>query len=148
MRLKDVEKEGIFTTLFYSLTWKVGWEQIISFIDVIIKTDFKKDGVQSIAVGFIAGAKSVDVTEELKGKDYQIRNTNFSKEESGYIVLTGRSSIMEVPMRITIWNQLDRFMLQLADDTKIKEFGDHCYDKYADSIEILGHVDYAKISGQ
>ena len=51
---------------------------------------------------------------------------------------------MEVPMRITIWNQLDRFMLQLMNDDKIEKNGEHCYDKYVDSIEILAHVDLAK----
>ena len=26
MQLKDIKKEGIFTTLYYELTWKIGWE--------------------------------------------------------------------------------------------------------------------------
>jgi hypothetical protein len=68
----------------------------------------------------------------------------FSKKESGYIVIAGYSSIMEVPMRITIWNKLDRFMLQLMKDTAIEKSGEHCYDKYVDSIEILGHIEYVK----
>lgn len=144
MQLKGTEKESIFTTLYYELTWNVSWEQIISISDTIIKTDFKEEGVQSIEVGLIAGAKSIDVTDELKENEFQVKNTSFAKDESGYIVITGHSSIMEVPMRITIWNQLNRFMLQVADNTKLKEFGEHCYDKYVDSIEILGHIDYAK----
>ncbi len=47
-------------------------------------------------------------------------------------------------MRIIVWNQSDRFMLQLADDRAIGKDGKHSYDKYADSIEILAHIDYAK----
>lgn len=144
MQLKGVEKKDIFTSLYYELTWNVGWEQIISFIDSVIKLDFIKGGVQSIAVGFIAGAKSVDVTNELVEKEYKIKETSFSKKESGYIELAGFSSIMSVPMKITIWNQLNRFLLQVANDTGIEKSGEHCYDKYVDSIEILGQVDYAK----
>jgi len=143
MQLKGVEKKDVFTTLYYELTWAVGWEQILSFIDVIIKTDFAKGEVQSMEIGFVAGAKSIDVTSELKEKEYQVKETAFSKKESGYIVITGYSNIMEVPMRITIWNQLNRFMVQLVDNSKVEECGEHCYDKYVDSIEILGHVDYA-----
>jgi hypothetical protein len=144
MQLKGVDKKDIFTTLFYELTWKVGWEMIISLVDAIIKLDFIKGTVQSIAVGYIAGAESVDVTEELKAKEYRIKDTAFAKNESGYIEITGVSSIMEVPMKMTIWNQTNRFLLQIVNDTGIEKCGDHCYDKYVDSIEILGHVDHAK----
>ncbi|MGI6248223.1 MAG: hypothetical protein ACOYJX_02275 [Acutalibacteraceae bacterium] len=144
MQLKGIEKEGGFTTLYYELTWPVGWEKLLSFIDVIIKNDFEKGGIQSIGVGFLAGAESVDVTDDLKKHGNRVRETDFAKTESGYIVIAGYSAIMEVPMRITIWNQLDRFMLQLMNDDKIEKNGEHCYDKYVDSIEILAHVDLAK----
>lgn len=88
--------------------------------------------------------KALDVTDNLKQNKYNIKETAFAKNESGYIVIAGHSSIMNVPISITIWNQLNRFMLQLANDTGIEKYGDHCYDKYVDSIEIMGHIDYAK----
>ena len=47
-------------------------------------------------------------------------------------------------MRIIVWNQSDCFMLHLADDRAIGKVGKHAYDKYADSIEILAHMDDAK----
>ena len=137
MQLKGIEKEDVFTTIHYDLTWAVGWEQILSFIEVIIKTDFEKGGIQSVEVGMIAGAESVDVTKDLEEHGNRIRDTEFSKKESGYIVIAGYSSIMRVPMRIAIWNQLDHFMLQLVNDTAIEKFGEHVFDKYVDSIEIL-----------
>ena len=144
MQFKGIEKKDVFTTLYYELTCAVGWEQMLSFIDVIIKTDFAKGGIQSIGVGSIAGAESVDVTNDLREHGSRVKDTSFSKKESGYIVIAGYSSIMEVPMRITIWNQLNRFMLQLMNDTEIEKSGEHCYNKYVDSIEILGHIDYVK----
>lgn len=144
MQLKGMEKQDVFTTLYYELTWPAGWEQLISFIDVIIENDFANGGIQSIEVGLLAGTESVDVTKELKKHGNKIRETDFAKEESGYIVIAGYSALMEVHMRITIWNQLNRFMLQLMNDTGIQEQGEHCYDKYVDSIEILGHLNYAK----
>ena len=146
MQLKGIEKEDVFTTIHYDLTWAVGWEQILSFIEVIIKTDFEKGGIQSVEVGMIAGAESVDVTKDLEEHGNRIRDTEFSKKESGYIVIAGYYSIMRVPMRIAIWNQLDHFMLQLVNDTAIEKFGEHVFDKYVDSIEILGHIDYVKTS--
>lgn len=144
MQLKGIEKKDVFTTLYYELTWGVGWEQIISFVDTIVQFDFLKGGIQSIEIGSIAGAESVDVTNELKEKGYRVKETSFSKKEFGYIAIAGHSSIMKVPMRITIWNQLNRFMVQLMNDDRIEKSGEHCYDKYVDSIEIMGHVDFAK----
>lgn len=44
MQLKDIKKEGIFTTLYYELTWKIGWEQLLSILDVVIRTDFQEKG--------------------------------------------------------------------------------------------------------
>ena len=65
MQLKDIKKEGIFTTLYYELTWKIGWEQLLSILDVVIRTDFQEKGFQSLAVGMIAGTSPQDVTRDV-----------------------------------------------------------------------------------
>ena len=144
MQLKDIKKEVIFTTLYYELTWKIGWEQLLSILDVVIRTDFQEKGFQSLAVGMIAGTSPQDVTRDVLANGGDIRRSAFAKGESGYAVLTGYSHLMKVTMRIIVWNQSDRFILQLADDRAIDKDGKHSYDKYADSIEILAHIDYAK----
>lgn len=146
MQLKDIKKEGIFTTLYYELTWKIGWEQLLSILNVVIRTDFQEKGFQSLAVGMIAGTSPQDVTRDVLANGGDIRRSAFAKGESGYAVLTGYSHLMKVTMRIIVWNQSDRFILQLADDRAIDKDGKHSYDKYADSIEILAHIDYAKNS--
>ena len=143
MQLKNVEKKDVITTLYYELTWALGWEQIMSFIDTIIQSDFAMGEIQSVKVGVTAGTDDVDVTNELKEKEYRVKETSFSKNESGYIAIAGYSSIMEIPMRITVWNQLNHFMVQLISDTGIEKQGEHYYDKYVDSIELMGHIDYA-----
>lgn len=116
MQLKDIKKEGIFTTLYYELTWKIGWEQLLSILNVVIRTDFQEKGFQSLAVGMIAGTSPQDVTRDVLANGGDIRRSAFAKGESGYAVLTGYSHLMKVTMRIIVWNQSDRFILQLADD--------------------------------
>ena len=91
-----------------------------------------------------AGTSPQDVTRDVLANGGDIRRSAFAKGESGYAVLTGYSHLMKVTMRIIVWNQSDRFILQLADDRAIDKDGKHSYDKYADSIEILAHIDYAK----
>ena len=147
MILKKVEKQGLFTSLYYELTWPIGWDQILSFFDVIIKTDFSSNNnynhTTSISVGAIAGAEPADVTQDLIDHNYEIKKTDFAKEESGYLILAGKSNIMDIPMRFTLWNQLDHCLVQLANDEKIEKAGEHTYDKYMDSIEIQGQMNYA-----
>ena len=128
------------------MTWKIGWEQLLSILDVVIRTDFQEKGFQSLAVGMIAGTSPQDVTRDVLANGGDIRRSAFAKGESGYAVLTGYSHLMKVTMRIIVWNQSDRFILQLADDRAIDKDGKHSYDKYADSIEILAHIDYVKNS--
>lgn len=146
MVYKGMEKQGPFTSLFYELTWPIGWDHILSFLDIIIKTDFSSANgnghVTSISVGFIAGAEPVDETQDLVAHDYEIKNTDFAKNESGFVILAGESSFMHVPMRFTLWNQLDRCLVQVMNDDKIDKEGEHVYDKYLNSIEIRGHMDY------
>jgi hypothetical protein len=144
MVFKGIERKEPFTSLYYELTWPIGWDHILSFFDIIIKTDFSSNNghVASISVGFIAGAEPVDVTQDLINHNYEIKKTDFAKNESGYVVLAGESSIMHIPMRFTLWNQLDRCLVQLMNDDKINKTGEHTYDKYMNSIEIRGHMDY------
>ncbi len=141
MQFVKAEKKDIFTTLYYELTWPVSWELIIAFLDVMIETDFSKDGVEEVRVGKSMGAKGKNVTKELKKADYHIKGTSFAKEEASYISLQGNSKIMNVNMRITFWNQLGRCLLELAFDEAIEEHGEHYYDKYVDSVEIRGYID-------
>ncbi|MBP7510042.1 MAG: hypothetical protein KA807_19670 [Prolixibacteraceae bacterium] len=144
MILQCVEKEEPFTSLYYELTWPIGWNQIISFFDIIIKTDFLngKGNVASISVGFIAGAEPVDVTKDLINHKYEIKRTDFAQKELGYVILAGESSFMDIPIRFTLWNQLDKCLVQLMNDDKIEKLGKNTYDKYMNSIEIRGHMDY------
>ena len=65
MQLKDIKKEGIFTTLYYELTWKIGWEQLLSILDVVIRTDFQEKGFQSLAVGMIAGTSPFILSKSI-----------------------------------------------------------------------------------
>ena len=123
MQLKDIKKEGIFTTLYYELTWKIGWEQLLSILDVVIRTDFQEKGFQSLAEHILR------------------RLRDLQQIGASLLLLTSHE---KVTMRSIVWNQSDRFILQLADDRAIDKDGKHSYDKYADSIEILAHIDYAK----
>ncbi len=138
MRLLDTEKKAPFTNLYYGLTWALGWEQILCMVNAIVKNDFSKGAVQSLETYETAGAKPEDITDEFTGADCDIFETKTALKEAGALAIAGSSYIMETPMRFTFYNQTDRLFVQI--------FGDadgHVFDKYMDSIEISGHIEYA-----
>ncbi len=138
MRLLNTEKKGPFTNLYYGLTWALGWEQILCMINAIVKNDFSKGAVQSLERGEIAGAKPVDITEEFRRAGCDVWKTKTALSEAGTLAIAGSSYIMEVPMRFTFYNQTDRLLVQIVGDTDGRVF-----DKYMDSIEITGHIEFA-----
>lgn len=142
MILLNLETKEPFTTLYYELTWKIGWEQMISFAEVLLR-DFAKNGLQSIEVGY-TGCAPEDVTRDLLSHGMKIWETDFSKDEKSCIVIAGHSEINDIPMRITLWNQTNRCMVNLKDDELIPIKGEHAYDRYMNSLEIMGHVEYAR----
>lgn len=142
MQFVNKNIEGDFTTLSYKLTWPVSWEQMISFVNVIIKKDFKKpENLENVSIGEIAGAPSIDKTEEVKNANCEIRDCNFSKDENGYIIISGYSSTIKLNIRYTFYNQTNTCIIQLYKDSRIPELGERVYDNYLDSIEIYAHID-------
>lgn len=92
----------------------------------------------------LAGEKLENVTVELKRANNDIFRTPTAKTEYGVLAVSGVSSIMEAPLRITFWNQTDTCMVQIMGDKAIPKEGKHAYDKYMDSIELSGYIDYTK----
>lgn len=132
----------------YRLTWPIGWEQIICFVNVIIKTNFQEGTVKALATSMIAGAPEVDQTEDLKKHKYTIGETECAKNEQGLLIISGYSCIAKCPIRITFWNQTDRCLLQIADDKNMEINGEHAYDRFMDGIEIRGQMDYAVMNSE
>ena len=144
MRLIKTRKGKPFTTLLYALTWPVGWEEMLSMVNAVVENDFSRLSVRSLEVGMLAGEKLENVTAELKRANNDIFRTPTAKTEYGVLAVSGVSSIMEAPLRITFWNQTDTCMVQIMGDKAIPKEGKHAYDKYMDSIELSDYIDYTK----
>jgi len=138
MRFLGSEKKEPFTDLYYGLTWALGWEQILCMINAIVKSDFSKGAVQSLETGETAGAELVDITDKFRKAGCDIFKTGPALDEAGVLAIAGISYIMEHPMRFTFYNQTDRLLVQIVGSTDGRVF-----DKYMDSIEISGHIEYA-----
>ncbi len=146
MQLKNIEKEENITKIYYELTFPIGWEELICILDAFIKNDFtKNDGkIYEVLVGFILESAGIDKTNELLKSNYNINECNFAKEENSWISIAGYSDIIEKNIKITLWNQLDKCLIEIEDESYIEKEGEHIYDKYVDKAEITGFIYYAK----
>ena len=144
MQLQKIEKKKPFTTLYYTLTYPIGWEQMLSIVHTVIESDFLNSRIQALEIGEIAGSALKDITAELKRAHHEIHYTSAAKKEAGVLAVSGHSAMMEASMRLTFYNQTNRCMLQVFADQAIKKCGKHAYDKYMDSMELDGWIDYTK----
>ena len=141
MQLVKVKNENDITSIYYQLTFGgISWWELVHIMNVIIEKDFveKKGKIDEFIVG------GVNKTKELQESNYNIDNYKSQDEETGYISIYGYSGIIGKNVRYTIWNQLDRFLIQIENETFIKKEGEHIYDRLVDSIELTAMINCAK----
>lgn len=109
-------------------------------MNVIIEKDFveKKGKIDEFIVG------GVNKTKEIQESNYNMDNYKSPDEEKGYISIYGYSGIIGKNVRYTIWNQLDRFLIEIENEAFIKKEAEYIYDRLADSIELTAMINYAK----
>lgn len=144
MQFKALEKQGPFASVFYTLTWPIGWEHMLSFAQALIEADFgkKPDSIRCQVSSL--GTSQKDVTAQLQAADYKPQEAAFAQTEMGVLTLEGYSAIMETAMRLTLYNQTDRCLLQVLGLEGLDKHGEHCYDKFMDSVELMGHLHHQK----
>lgn len=144
MQLKDIKKEGIFTTLYYELTWKIGWEQLLSILDVVIRHRFSRKGIPIPCGGYDRRNNSTGCHQGRSGKRRRHQTVCFCQRG---IRLCSVDRLFASHESYNADHRLEPerpLYTSIADDRAIDKDGKHSYDKYADSIEILAHIDYAK----
>lgn len=101
MKLLGVEKQGAWLYSEWSLTYRVGWEQIQKAAALI--RQYTKD--PEILIGDAEGETAAVVGDE---KDVM------ALEESGRLTIRGFSEIIKVPLMMTFFNQLDLVRVYVA----------------------------------
>ncbi len=143
MILKNIGESNNTTSLYYELTFRISWEQLIGIIHAIMKSDFNSK-VNTLLVGEIAGSKGIDKLSELIDADYNIQKSTIAQKEQGWISISGYSKTMETNIQFTLWNQLNRCLVEIENEPYLEKEGDHVYDKYVNSIEVTGFAFYAR----
>ena len=144
MKNKGISFSGEnLAVLAYETTWTLGWSNVLDIAQVFLN-DISDDVqlMQYIDFGEGTDVDSIDSILE--------RNRVFQEEHMG-ISLAGVSKTMEMPIRLTLFNQLCRadVHVMLLSDSLRKQFKEdpQTLDTYMDSIEISGYMRRAEKNG-
>ena len=129
MTLLGVERDGGWLYSEWRLAFPVGWEHILSAAALICQYTEKPE----ILVGDAQGTRKVTVRdpEEIK-----------SLEEHGNLTVRGLSKMIQVPLSITFFNQLDLVRATVACATE--EFREADYKKF--NLSLGQFMDSAEIA--
>ncbi len=47
-------------------------------------------------------------------------------------------------MKYTLWNQLEKFLIEIENEELIEKYGEHIYDRMTDSIELTAYINCTK----
>ncbi len=129
MKLEGVEKRGGWLQSEWRLTYRVGWGGICSAAELLYH--YMDD--PEVLVGGPGGESAASVSGE---QDILLL------EESGSLTIRGNSQILQVPVMITFFNQLDLVRVFVACATE--EFAEADYRKF--NLSMCQFLDSAEIA--
>lgn len=146
MKYIESKIEGNWIWLRYHTTWRLSWNLLLDVMQVFL--DDISENVQLADYISVVGDESTPIGTIPMGYLHKAENL---KDEKGGISLAGISRAMEIPIRLTLYNQLNiaDLQVQLGNEKILKEFTDNprVLDTYLDSIEINGYGRNSKRSG-
>ena len=145
MIFKDFNFSGDnLAVIEYETTWTLGWSNVLDIAQIFL--DDIVDDVQLMQyIDFGEGVDIERVTDGVLEKTKEL-----VKEHMG-ISLAGASKVMELPIRLTLFNQLKRVNVQvmlLTDEMRGQfKYSPHTLDVYMNSLEISGYMRRAEKNG-
>lgn len=137
MVFKQFNSDGDWVHVEYAATWKYGYDFMLDAAQTLL-ADFGS-GLQRFAGYEIAGAKPVEIVDEVKSCGGKVRECKALEEEYGAIAVAGVSGVMECPIQVTFYNQTNTVMLACPIKEIFEEHGEHVFDHYMDSVEIKAY---------
>ena len=148
MQIRSFDERSGFLTLHYQLSWPTGWEGLLSFLTVAgadLKASAQWTNIQ-------VELSRRDITEEFRAANGDAYACPSATREADAVRVTGFSRALNLPVRITLWNQSDACTLVMPSPTSLAgttggtSGGDFqidplLCDRYMDALEILSHRD-------
>lgn len=136
-----IREAGGIVSVYYKATWDYDYAFMLSFFQVWISEDIGEKLIYAAAGDY---DKTTSFLNELIDMHGQPTKCISLQREQSYISIGGFSKSMNCDMRITLWNHTDHVHLEVIKPELFSQQGDHAFDIYMDSIEILSYIEITK----
>lgn len=144
MLQRSSSERGGFITLQYQLSWPTTWDGIVSFLTVA-GADMRASEYWSHVQVELSGR---DMTDEFLAADGNASACLSAQTPAAAARISGFSRALNLPVRITAWNESDSCSLILPSPAQVASLvGESIQvdplmcDRYMDALEILSHRD-------
>ncbi len=138
MIFKGLQENNGWMIAEYSATWRYGYDFMLDAAQTVIDTDFQ-DNLQRVAVASLAGANNIEKLDEVAAAGKALRNCPSFQKEQGVLAVSGVSKMMECPVQLMFFNQTDLVRLLSPGKEYFQKHGEHVFDNYMNSIEIVAY---------
>lgn len=138
MTYLGIKTEQDVTTVYYKATWDYDFGYMLLFLQQVIDEDFESGFTYAVTGNY---DQTVDFLEELQRCKGKLRHCRSLLRPRNYISLAGYSKSMDCDLRLTLWSGTRQVQLEvMGKQALFTENGDHVFDVYMDSFEILGYM--------
>lgn len=127
----------------YNATWRLNYNIILEFVQALIDLDFGEN-IYKFYGDFNLGTETMDVLEELKYVNYDVRKSSTAIIEGEQLGIAGMSKAMGIPLEIVFYNNRRTVKVIYPKNCDLIYHGPNALDNFMNSIEITAHVYDAK----
>ena len=145
MQFCGLRAEEKITHIYYKSTWDYDFPYALLFLQQLIDEDFHRQITYAEAGDFDQTYDFQDELERVRGK---LRNCRTLMREKTLLSIAGFSEAMDCDLRVTLFPGTNHVQIEIMDRADMfTEHGEHIFDVYMDSFEILAYIAAAKADG-
>lgn len=146
MKFKEIRHEEDKSTVSYQTVWEYDYPYMLLFLQHMINEDMES-GIFEAVTG--DEDESEDFMGELSRTGGNLRNCRSLMRPESFIRIGGISDSMKCRIRLVLFRDTNLMQLEVSGDRTIfEEQGDHAFDLYMDSFEIIAYMEAARIDEQ
>lgn len=145
MQFCGLRTEENITRVYYKATWDYDFPFAVLFLQKLIDEDLHQQITYAEAGDF---DHTSDFREELARVRGRLRSCRTLMKEKSLLSIAGFSEAMDCDLRVTLFPGTNHVQIEIMDKKEMfAEHGDHVFDVYMDSFEILTYMEAAKAGG-
>lgn len=145
MQYLGIRQSEKVVTVYYRATWDYDYGYMLLFFQQLLDEDFLENITHAEAGDYDSSDSFLEELLRVRGS---LRHCRALLSEKSFISLAGYSKSMECDVRITLWSGTNHVQLEVQETKDMfREHGNHVFDVYMDSFEILAYIAAARAGG-